>query len=278
VSSAVLAADSRPAGGLVVRGQRFLRTPKGSLLLALAPLLAIAALVEGPRTVLPNLVLAVAGACAVDLATTWAVTSRWQAPTSALISGLIVASVLSPAQSGAVAVVAGALASASKHIVRTRREHVFNPAAFGLVAVILVFGAADSWWGALADAPWPLVALVLAAGAFVAERTNKFPQVLAFLGSYFLLFTLASLVNPTAVAEMFRDPYVQAALFLAVFMLTDPPTSPSRYRDQLWFGALAGVVSVLGQLLGVGEAYLLLGVLVANAVLALRRLLARRAT
>src|SRR5712691_2604631 len=52
------------------------------------------------------------------------------------------------------------------------------------------------------------------------------------------------------VAEKFRAPFVQAALFLALCMLTDPPTSPSRYRDQVWVGALAAATACAAQLLG----------------------------
>jgi Na+-translocating ferredoxin:NAD+ oxidoreductase RnfD subunit len=77
--------------------------------------------------------------------------------------------------------------------------------------------------------------------------------------------------SPHAVAEMFREPFVQAALFLAFFMLTDPPTSPNRYLDQIWFGLVAAVSAGVAQLLGAGQVYLLLGVLVPNAVLALVR-------
>jgi Na+-translocating ferredoxin:NAD+ oxidoreductase RnfD subunit len=70
---------------------------------------------------------------------------------------------------------------------------------------------------------------------------------------------------------MFREPFLQAALFLAFFMLTDPPTSPSRYLDQVWFGVLAAVTAGVAQLFGAGQVYLLIGVLVPNAVLALVR-------
>ena len=56
--------------------------------------------------------------------------------------------------------------------------------------------------------------------------------------------------------------------FLAFFMLTDPPTSPNRYGDQVWFGLMAAVSACLTQLLGAGQVYLLIGVLVANAALA----------
>ena len=102
--------------------------------------------------------------------------------------------------------------------------------------------------------------------------------VLAFAATYFGLFTVVALPDPTAVAEMFRAPFVQAALFLALFMLTDPPTSPSRYWDQIAIGAVAAAVACAAQLLGAGQAYLLLGVLAGNLVLAARRWMSSRTT
>ena len=79
-----------------------------------------------------------------------------------------------------------------------------------------------------------------------------------------------------AVTEMFRSPFVQSALFLALFMLTDPPTSPNRMGDQVVFGVVAALVAFGAQLLGAGQMYLLLGVLAANIWLAVRRWLQRR--
>ena len=81
--------------------------------------------------------------------------------------------------------------------------------------------------------------LVLAGGALIVDRINKFPLVLTFTGVYFALCTLVGLAAPTAVAELFRAPFVQATLFLGLFMLTDPPTAPSRYGDQVVIGVVA---------------------------------------
>src|SRR5205814_2937514 len=127
------------------------------------------------------------------------------------------------------------------------------------------------WWGALADAPWPWLLLLLAGGAFVVDRIERWPLVLSFLGTYFALFTLSALVNPVAVAEMFRAPFLNAALFLALFMLTDPPTAPARTEDQVWIGVLVAVAAFLAQLAGAGQSYLLIGLLARNAVLACQR-------
>jgi Na+-translocating ferredoxin:NAD+ oxidoreductase RnfD subunit len=118
--------------------------------------------------------------------------------------------------------------------------------------------------------------VLVGCGAFIVDRLNKFPLVLTFLAAYFFLFFAVALYNPVGVAEMFRDPFVQAALFFAFFMLTDPPTSPNRYVDQVWFGALAAATAVVAQLLGAGQAYLLIGALVPNGVLAIVRYARRR--
>jgi hypothetical protein len=62
-----------------------------------------------------------------------------------------------------------------------------------------------------------------------------------------------------------------SALYFAFFMITDPPTSPPKPRDQLVNGALVALVSYLVFEL-VGAVYFLLaGLLVANVFEAWRR-------
>ena len=103
-------------------------------------------------------------------------------------------------------------------------------------------------------------------------RVNKLPLVLAFLGSYFLLFTShAFLGDPKRVAEVFRTPDLQAVLYFAFFILTDPPTSPVKYPDQVVCGALVAAASY-AVFEWVGAAYYLLaGVLIGNVWEAWRR-------
>jgi Na+-transporting NADH:ubiquinone oxidoreductase subunit NqrB len=251
--------------------RRFLKTPKGTLSAVFAALLAVAGTATGWSVVLPHVMAALAGACGVELL--WGLIAdrklRW--PSSALLSGTIVAFVLAPQSPLAVTLWIASLATISKYILRTSRGHIFNPAALALLASIPLFAAGQSWWGAGADMAWPIALLVVAGGAVVVDKINKFPLVLTFAATYFAAFTLFGLIDPTAVAEMFRAPFVQAALFLGMFMLTDPPTSPARYIDQVWIGALAAVTSCIAQLAGAGQAYLLIGVLVGNAALALSR-------
>ena len=274
--------SSRSASSTGQRIRRFVRTPKGTLILVFAALLGVAGSATGWPLVGPHVLAAVAGACLFELAIVGLVARRLAWPSSAVLSGLIVAFVLGPDTSPGVTVLVAGLATASKHLVRTSRGHVFNPAALALLISIPMFATGQSWWGAGGDLAWPFLALVIAGGALIVDRINKFPLVLAFAATYFGLFTVVSLADPTAVAEMFRAPFVQAALFLALFMLTDPPTSPGRYLDQVWVGMLAAGTACVGQLVGAGQAYLLIGVLVGNAALAARRschlALAQRAT
>jgi enediyne biosynthesis protein E5 len=254
----------------------FLRTPKGQLLCIFGVFLLLAMPFDGGFAVLPNVLAAALAACAIDLVYTFWETRRWSVPTSALLSGLIVAFILGPQEPWiAVAWVAG-FSSVSKHVFANDREHIFNPAALALFGSVLMFGSGQSWWGALGDAPGPFALVLIACGAFIVDRLNKFPLVLAFLGTYFVAFAAAAVVQPTTVAEMFRSPFVQSALFLAFFMLTDPPTSPNRVGDQVWYGVIAALTAFATQLLGAGQVYLLLGVLAANVWLAVRRWQLRR--
>jgi Na+-translocating ferredoxin:NAD+ oxidoreductase RnfD subunit len=273
--SAVAATPASGVHELRLGLQRFLQSPKGHLLLVFIPLVAAAGYYLGYQPVLTHLLGATVGACAIEVE----LVRRWRGklilPTSALLSGAIVAFVLSLETPLIVTILVGALATVSKHVVRTRRGHVFNPAALALLVAIVGFGTGQSWWGALPDLPWPFLIALLAGGVFVADRTYKLPLVLVFSGSYFALLTLVALNNPSPVAELFRAPFAQATLFLACFMLTDPPTAPGRVADQIWYGILVALASVLAQLGGAGQAYLLVGLLLGNATLAAHQLTER---
>jgi Na+-translocating ferredoxin:NAD+ oxidoreductase RnfD subunit len=126
--------------------------------------------------------------------------------------------------------------------------------------------------GALPDLPPIAVVVLLAAGVYLADHINKISLVLVFLATYYALFTVMTfLANPAPVAEVFRAPDVNAALFFAFFMLDDPPTSPVRYGDQVRFGLIVAVASFAAfELLG-GVYYLPLGLLFGNVWEAYRR-------
>ena len=251
--------------------RRFLRTPKGYLLLAFVSLLPVSVLAAGWRLATPHVTIAVLVACLTEVVLVWAIYDASVTPTSALLSGLIIAFILAPNTPWPITAWTAAFAIFSKHLLRLGRNHIFNPAALALLVSAWLFATGHSWWGALTGLPWPWLALLVIGGAFNADLINKFPLVLTFLGTYFGVSTLVSLGDPARAAEMFRDPFLNAALFFALYMLTDPPSSPSRYRDQIVMGALTAVVAGASQLAGVGQTYLLVACLSTNVLLAAQR-------
>ena len=252
--------------------RRFFKTPKGLLVIVLVALAAIAAPHEGIRVVAPGLLSAILVAGMMDVLILRTRHTRWEFPSGAVLTALIVAMVLSPQTHWSVVTATSAIAIVSKYVVRTRAGNVFNPAALAIVAMFPVFHANQSWWGALPEvAPIAQTAL-LVCGVFIADRVNRMPLVLAFLATYYLLFTVTAFVSdPAWVSEVFRTPDLQAVLFFALFILTDPPTSPVKYRDQVVFAVIVAVASyAIFEWMG-AVYYLLAGVLIGNVWEAWRR-------
>ena len=258
--------------------QRFFRTPKGLLLIVFAILLGIAVPAEGAGRVWPGLLSAAIAAMLIDVPILRWRAGAWQFPDGALLTGLIVAMVLSPEEPWYVGAATSAIAIVSKYLVRTSSANVFNPAALGLVITFYVFDSGQSWWGALGGVAPAALVVLLATGIFITSRVNKLPLVLAFLGTYYLFFTIAAFAGePRRVAEVFRPPDLQAVLFFAFFILTDPPTSPVKYPDQIICAVIVATSSfAVFEALGAAH-YLLAGVLVGNVWEAWRRVRLRAA-
>src|SRR5712692_5438885 len=90
ITQPTLRTKTNPAS-ITDRVRRFVRTPKGTLLLVFAVLLAVAGTATGWPVVLPHVLAAVAGACLAEVALVSLITRRLAWPSSALLSGLIVA-------------------------------------------------------------------------------------------------------------------------------------------------------------------------------------------
>src|SRR5262245_48226119 len=170
----------------------FFRTPKGLLLLILVALVALAAPAEGIRVVAPGLLASVGAAAAIDAAILFWRKRRWEFPSGAILTALIVAMILSSQEPWHVVTLTTVVAVLSKYIFRYGTANIFNPAALAIVATFFVFETGQSWWGALPKLPTLAIVVLLATGIFITDRVNKIPLVLAFLGGYFALFTAAA--------------------------------------------------------------------------------------
>jgi Na+-translocating ferredoxin:NAD+ oxidoreductase RnfD subunit len=150
----------------------------------------------------------------------------------------------------------------SKHVIRWRGEHIFNPSNIGLVLCFLLLGRTraaplDFWWGPMSA--WLVVALaIIVAGGFLILRRLKLLRVaLGFWASFAVAIGVLALAGHTMVARwhlgpisgfqlwwvLITSPEVLVFLF---FMITDPKTAPRSPTGRLVYavslGLLAGVL------------------------------------
>jgi Na+-translocating ferredoxin:NAD+ oxidoreductase RnfD subunit len=246
------------------RKSNFFKSPKGYILIVLLVLAAVASVDSLSNQGLINTGISVLTSCMVDLIILLMQKRKRLLPDGALLTGLIIGLILSPTVPWYAVIAASVIAIGSKHILKIRKKPIFNPAAFGLLAVLFLFSSGHAWWGALPDLPVWFVVIVIVGGFLVTHRVNKFPLVLTFLGVYFSSFLVVSLFSTVDVSEVFLTPFAQSALFLSFFMMTDPPTSPAKYGEQMIFGIIAAGVCVVWNIEIGGLSFLLAGLLAAN--------------
>jgi Na+-translocating ferredoxin:NAD+ oxidoreductase RnfD subunit len=133
-----------------------------------------------------------------------------------------------------------------------------------LLVSIFLFSSGEDWWGSLADLPLWNVGILGVCGFIIAQKANKFPQVFSFLGTYFTILLMVGISHKGEVMELYQPPFVNAILFLGFIMITDPPTSPSKYSGQIWFGFVVAVLSIVWNFINGGISFLLAGLLCAN--------------
>lgn len=258
---------------LRVRLQRFIKTPKAYALGALIVLTLVGSRTTYGHHAISHALIAVGTAIGFDGLVALVMKRPLTVSTGGVITALIVVDVLSSMTPIVLVVVATVLALASKHLVKQGRKPLFNPAAVGLLIVALVFSQAESWWAAMPNDPLGLVGLLLAVGVFVAVRVKKYAQVLAFLGTYFAFVGVLALAHgglaSATPADALRPPFVNAALFLGFFMLTDPPTSPGVVGEQIAFAVVSALVAVSVYAVMGGLVYLFVGLLAGNGLAAL---------
>ena len=244
----------------------FLKTPKGLLTILLVLLTVIAAPGQGFGVTMRNMVAAVLAAGIVDCFILRLRNGEWEYPGGAVLTAMIVVMVMRAQEPLMVPVVTSVVGVLSKYVIRTRQANVFNPAAFALVLMFYLMPHGQSWWGALPEvSPLGLRAVLLAGGVYLANRVNKLPLILSFLFVYFCLFTATAFLGDARhVAEIFRSPDIDAVLYFTLVILTDPPTSPPKYRGQWVYGTIvAGVSYAVFMIFGVAY-FLLAGVLAGN--------------
>ncbi len=257
--------SARPKPRQKGRLRNFFRSPKATLLFLLLLLIGIAGIWMNMKRNLYHAGVSVLAAVVIELVIMALLRRKPKFPDGAIITGLIVGLVLSSMNPWYWTAATSAIAVISKHTLKVKRFPMFNPAAFGLLAAIFLFSGVQDWWGGLSGLPAWCIAIVLIAGIRMTKKVNKSPQVLSFLGFYFILLLILDIKHIGVLSGLYRMPMINSVLFFAFFMLTDPPTSQAKVKNQVFFGFVTAVVSVAAYLYTGGLDFLLIGLLTANA-------------
>lgn len=164
---------------------------------------------------------------------------KWEFSQSALISGLFIGGLLTQNLQWHVYAIAGAIAIASKHLIKFQQKHIFNPANFGVLLISIIFGAQHTWW---ISSPL-LPALVF--GIFIIWRLRRFDLAVSFLVPYYLISSIIELVK----GGSFNDVYLTiisggVIYFFSMYMLIEPKTNPSQRKHRIAYGGLVAILSV----------------------------------
>lgn len=163
---------------------------------------------------------------------------------SATITGLILALVFTPPATIVVAlklVLVVMIAMASKYVITIRNKHIFNPAAFGIVAGS-VSGLAYATWWITTPAMIPITLLV---GGVILYKTKRLQMGGVFVAVSVGLLGIQALFDGSISIDTVASAITSwPILFVAGVMLSEPLTLPPRRNQQFIVAALVGVLSV----------------------------------
>jgi len=183
---------------------------------------------------------------------------------SSIVTGLIIGYVLSSQESWLILALASIFAIVSKHVIRFRKSHIFNPAALGIFIVVLLFGAYTEWKTAYS---WYILVPL---GIYFASRIKRLSLIASFfITSLFLYGPQAFLYNVSLL-----DIFGYLNYFFIFVMMIEPRTTPVRRRSKILFGM--GVAAFIFAFYEFGvslevELYALLGANFLGALLERRR-------
>ena len=163
-------------------------------------------------------------------------------PLSGAITGLSIGILLESYDPG-VFLVASVWAIASKHLVKIKDQHVFNPSNFGVVAAILLsHGVATVAPGSQWGGDFRYAVLIFTIGMVMMWRVNRLALVLGWLSGYIVMALFRMLVGQGGLIFAL-GPLSGAEFTLFTFsMIPDPKTSPSEKGGQILWGISIGLI------------------------------------
>ena len=143
------------------------------------------------------------------------------------------------------------LAIGSKYLLRVpqkgRLQHFMNPSNFGIVIVLAVYqwvGVLPWGWTINIHGAWDLIVplVIVALGIRLNLLfTGRLPLVGAWLASFALQAAFRSWRLDTPIQGQFVILTGITMVLFTLYMITDPQTSPSKFRSQMLFGGGIGI-------------------------------------
>lgn len=133
---------------------------------------------------------------------------------------------------------AGVIAIASKYVITWHSAHIFNPAAFGVLAVSLLGVGGGSWW--IANTALFIPTLIV--GFLILYKLRRFELFFAFAVPALVIILITLLPGPPLFEAITTALTLYPLLFLGTVMLTEPSTMPIGRFERFVFAVLVGVL------------------------------------
>jgi ferredoxin-NADP reductase/Na+-transporting NADH:ubiquinone oxidoreductase subunit NqrB len=129
---------------------------------------------------------------------------------------------------------------ASKYLVAYKHRHIFNPVAIGLVLVGILQFTGVTWWSSSRF----FTPLLLIVGIFVIRKVRRETLFFSYIVAAVITTTVYALVQVVSITEMIVTHVLSwPLLFLGIFMVTEPLTTPPTKHTQMIYGGLVGALS-----------------------------------
>lgn len=158
-------------------------------------------------------------------------TKRIVFSSSAVITGLMLGYVLADDQAWWKIVSAAVIAIASKVLLRFRGKHIFNPAAFGILFSVLVFGVFTQWKGTY------LWQILMPFGFYFVYKIRKLELLTGYIAVTLILFGTQAVFQKVPFGNIFG--YI--SYFFVFVMMIEPKTTPAKPFAKYIFGASIAV-------------------------------------
>ncbi|MGN6798804.1 MAG: FG-GAP-like repeat-containing protein, partial [Gaiellaceae bacterium] len=248
-----------------------LRDPRLHLAATITSLQVLGQVAFNFRLSISQILVALATCAVIEVAITFRTKRVIMWPASALLTGNGVAFVLRiPGMPHGdwwsfrdwwlyMAVAGGSLLS--KHVIKWKGEHVFNPSNIGLVACFIILGRGraeplDFWWGPMSWWMGLALAIIVTGGFTILRRLHLLRVALGFWASFALGLSVLAFAGHQMTARWHLGPITgwnlwwilissPEVLVFLFFMITDPKTAPAGGRARLIYAVTLGLLAAL---------------------------------